>query len=218
LKKKFNMKHELIVDKNLGGVELALMNGCCLHSWRSGGGLRVVRLDKDGKGYGYGEHPYIDVALQHANEDYLAGGRDYHKVYGELYDHYLTGAFPTGEDELDSWVYQGQDFDAWYEDGQFVVELRGWEQWQIPKDIQEYVLKTKKPRIFTTGRGWELECSIYEFANGELGVQTQRVRQSVDKDGDPFMWKIKKVGKSNSLVESIQLALKSEGEEVEGEL
>ena len=45
-----------------------------------------------------------------------------------------------------------------------------------------------------------------------------RVRESVDKNGDPFMWKIKKTGKSNSLVKSIQLALKSEGEEVEGEL
>ena len=62
---------------SLDHLQQALRNGAKLHAFLSGGGLRVVRLEKGGKLLGYGEHPYIEEALRHADEDTEAGGRPY---------------------------------------------------------------------------------------------------------------------------------------------
>jgi hypothetical protein len=81
------------LDK-LPGIKKALDDGNQIHIFRSGGGLRVVRIEKEkygGELLGYGEHYDVLVAFQHASDDYLAGQRNYHEVYGKLYPHYLTG-------------------------------------------------------------------------------------------------------------------------------
>lgn len=113
----------------LSGIVTALKNGCVLHAFRSGGGLRVVRIEKEKRGgdlVGYGEHPMAADAFSHANEDYLAGGRKYEKVYGKIHPHYLTGAVPSGNDPLDAWIYKGFELDAYYENKKIVVELTGY--------------------------------------------------------------------------------------------
>jgi hypothetical protein len=39
----------------LAGIEKALAEGCKVHAFCSGGGLRVVRIEKNGKLKGYGD-------------------------------------------------------------------------------------------------------------------------------------------------------------------
>jgi len=114
--------------KNLKVLTEAIKNGCNIHAFRSGGGLRVVRIEKDNELKGYGEHPYISEALEHVAENY-SNPILYEKQYsGEeaKYTHYLTGAHPTGIDTLDLWIYNGYTFDAFLKDAQIVVELVGY--------------------------------------------------------------------------------------------
>jgi hypothetical protein len=100
----------IVTMNTMAVLEKALRAGNTMHAFRSGGGLRVIRIEKGQRGAlkGYGEHPGVDEALQHAAEDYEAGHRDYSKVYSSkgLYPHYLTGS-SSSETELDAWIRQG---------------------------------------------------------------------------------------------------------------
>ena len=114
---------------NYKGIEAALLAGAKLHSFRSGGGLRVVRLEKYKELLGYGEHPYIHDALEHADQDYLEGHKSYKEQYSgknAKYPHYLTGAYPESDDELDIWVFKGNTFDAYYNGDEFVCKIIGY--------------------------------------------------------------------------------------------
>lgn len=107
-------------------LEQALRAGNKMHVFRSGGGLRVVRLeDKNQWLSGYGEHPSFEEAIKHAEEDYKAGCREYSTVYGVLYDHYLTGS-ATPSSLLDEWILKGHTIDAWFENETYIVELSGY--------------------------------------------------------------------------------------------
>lgn len=108
----------------LHGIEQALKGGCRLHAFRSGGGLRVVRIEEAGTLKGYGEHPHVSEALIHANDDAVAGGREYSQVYGGAKPLYLTGS-SVPESGLDDWLMHGNTFDAYSEADEFVFELKG---------------------------------------------------------------------------------------------
>lgn len=58
------------VANAMGVLEDPLMEGGRLHAFRSGGGLRVVRLEYGQKLRGYGEHYDIGTALCHCAEDF----------------------------------------------------------------------------------------------------------------------------------------------------
>lgn len=58
-------------------LEQALRAGGQLHAFRSGGGLRVVRVERDAGLVAYGEHPHMGDALRLAGEDYAAGQQCY---------------------------------------------------------------------------------------------------------------------------------------------
>ncbi len=109
----------------LSHIEKALKKGSKMHGFRSGGGLRVIRIEGNGKLKGYGEHPNVEDALSHANEDLSFGGRIYNAVYGVIKPHYLTGSSHTTS-SLDEWLYVGNSFDAFVKGGEVVVELRGY--------------------------------------------------------------------------------------------
>ena len=92
-----------------------LRSGCRIRGFRSGGGLRVIRIeDADGKDKGYGEHPDVLVAIEHALEAFASGGRTYKEQYmndDSLYTHYLTGT-STVSCPLDGWLLRGHSFSA----------------------------------------------------------------------------------------------------------
>jgi hypothetical protein len=113
-------------------IEKALKEGARLYAFLSGGGLRVVRIEKgkvaeakdneDDNLISYGEHPYFPGALAHAEQDF---GLTYEQQYsGEnaLHKHYLTGAYPIPYDAFDVYLKYGRSLDVFYNSrwGQFI--------------------------------------------------------------------------------------------------
>lgn len=94
-------------------IQKAIDNGCIVRGFRSGGGLRVVRIEyvigEKSTLQGYGEHPNIEDALKHAVEDYCQGTRPYNEVYGKIYDKYLTGSSEVSS-PLDRHLLKGGTF------------------------------------------------------------------------------------------------------------
>lgn len=163
------------------GIEKALSEGCKVHAFRSGGGLRVIRIEKDSKLVGYGEHPSAEEALTHVNDDYLAGGRPYHEVYGEdgKYPHYLTGSSGSSS-KLDSWLLKGHTFDAWKEGDEVVFQLCGLHHEEHPEDLFERV--KGGPYEYTTKRGVTYRSEAFQFPNGEMGVSMSQISSPYRND------------------------------------
>jgi hypothetical protein len=186
----------------------ALRGGLGLHTFRSGGGLRVVcvrrREDGDrGTSVAYGEHPYLDVALEHAATDLVAGGRPYGAVYGGTEPHYLTGASESSSG-ADAWVRQGQTIDAWGEDGAVVADLRGFKQMEFPADVVAAVKETGK-RHYRNERGFVFEFGPSEHSDGVSG----RVLSAPEGRGhhEAFLYRVSKVGRGPTLLVAVDAAL-----------
>jgi len=189
----------------------ALRQGAKMHAFLSGGGLRVVRLEKRDKLVGYGEHPSIDDALSHAAEDYLAGGRPYAEVYGGLYPHYLTGSCETTS-ALDAWVRRGRTFDAHAAKDEIVVVLKGMGESRMP---QEAWPEIKAGRSFRwKERGYTLEARPCRFANGDLGASTVCVELAPGRDKYRSFYDIEQTGRAATLEEAFHAALEAEAIEV----
>ena len=206
----------ILVQENrpLSGIEQALTYGCNIHGFLSGGGLRVVRIEQDGVLKGYGEHPHVDHALRHADEDYLAGGRDYHDVYGKKHFQYLTGS-TSPNSPLDVWVRQGRTFDAEKLVGKIIVELHGYGETREPQEVMKQVNETGQP-VSWASRGYTYETSRYTFPNGELGHSTRVLESPEGKKGNhPFSFNIVKSGVGNGFLEALEDAFKAEEVEVE---
>lgn len=154
---------------NMKHIETALLEGAKLHCFRSGGGLRVARLEKDGELVGYGEHPNLLTALNHVGEDFKEGGIEYYEKYGEngKYTHYLTGTHNT-DSYADGIVLQGGTLDAEYKhvtsDG-FNVHLKSTGRHRTPKDIVDDVIQNGTVRTHKD-RGYTYESYRSEFAGG----------------------------------------------------
>jgi hypothetical protein len=103
-------------------IDEALEQGLSLRGFRSGGGLRVVRLEEHNSLKGYGEHPNLEEALRHLNEDYAAGGREYSDVYGPIHPHYLTGS-STPTSELDAHILGGNKFKAFKDEAGVHIQI-----------------------------------------------------------------------------------------------
>lgn len=202
-------------DQDPFGMAAALNEGCRLHVFQSGGGLRVARLEKDGVLKGYGEHPYIETALKHVAEDYLAGQRPYKEVYGGLYDHYLTGSAEASSD-LDRQILRGRTLDAWRESGFVVCEIRGLAETPTPKKLEKAVMRDGKPRRFKH-RGFEYEVSPFTFPrNGSKGISASVVGGRKPRNGaDAWMFHVVQTGRGNSLAAAVKAALKTEEVETE---
>lgn len=192
-------------------IEKALKKGGRLHTFRSGGGLRVVRIERRGELVAYGEHPNLEDALSHAAEDYLAGGRDYDSVYGGSKPHYLTGS-STASSSLDRWVLQGNNFDAHWDQSAFVVELKGYFSTPQPEGILDAVVA--QGELVWGYRGYKYSSTPIRFANGELGYSTRVVEVPSGKtDHGAFHYQGTKLGRAASLGEAIKLALEASEQE-----
>jgi len=83
-----------------------------VHSFRSGGGLRVLRLEKDDKLVNYGESFNFENGLKKLFEDLKLGDR----FGGEYEGKYLTGV-NTPSSPIDQWVLMGNTIDIKTENG-----------------------------------------------------------------------------------------------------
>ena len=201
----------------LAGINKAIKKGCRVHAFLSGGGLRVVRIEKLGKLKGYGEHPQIEDALTHANEDFLAGGRPYKKVYGGKKPHYLTGS-STSSGPLDQWLLQGHTFDAWQEGDDVVFQLKGLTQVEIPKEICDKVLQTGVQAKYEH-RGYTYRIIKTKFPNGEPCTSAAVIKSQKNKKNgaDPWMYTTTKTARDKNFWAAMENAFKAKDVEIEQE-
>lgn len=182
MKKQIKKALQKIYAVDYTDLETALKDGCKLHAFSSGGRLRVVTLEKE-KAKGYGEHPTLEEAIRHAVEDYKAGGRPYKEVYGKLYDHYMTGAYPANEgnitvmDLLDRHVFRGSPLDVSSKEGKIVVELTNTCHLETPPEVmaRAFVGETVKWSMY----GKSYVTSPFQFPNGAWGCSTSPGGESV---------------------------------------
>lgn len=208
-----------IYDLALEHLTKVLLSGSVrLHAFRSGGGLRVVRLERKKKLIGYGEHPYIESALIHAAEDEKAGGRPYEEVYGAnaKEPHYLTGSSEASS-PLDAWVKQGQDFDAWAEKKQVVAQLKEYTHQEWPEDLLDRARAGETGITWTSPRGFTFRFEPMRFANGEIGVSIPTIGYPPGREKHDSSWySVSKTGRASTLAEAIAIALNAPEVEVLG--
>jgi hypothetical protein len=197
-------------------LEEAFLKGLRLYGFRSGGGLRVLTLGKCDKGQRYySEHPNVLDALEILCDDYLAGGRKYHDVYGKIHDHYLTGS-TSPDSELDRWILRGNTIRAKRERGSIVVILKGYGEFHTPDDIHKAVLADGIPRE-CRNRGYIYTSSPMRFPNGKLGVSTSYKREDgkdAPSGADPWMWPAIKTGEGLAFFDAVEKALVADSVEV----
>ena len=162
---------------NMEHIEVALKDGANLHCFRSGGGLRVARLEIEQELVGYGEHPNLLTALSHVGEDFKDGGLEYSEKYGEngKHTHYLTGTHDT-----DSWadgiLLQGGTLDAEYKEivlpgapggvrRLFKVHLKSTGRHRTPEEIVDDVIANGTVRTHTD-RGYTYESKREHYPGG----------------------------------------------------
>lgn len=187
--------------------------GLRLHAFRSGGGLRVVRIERVASGgrrgslVGYGEHPSLEHAMAHAAEDHDAGGRPYGKVYGSLYPHYLTGS-STASSDADAAILRGGSMDAWYERGWFRVEFDGYVHNDYPAGYVERA-QAGETVEWSSPRG--VRYRFEPMGSGGCTIRVLCGPPGLDGSFWPVRWR----GMGLTLAEAMADALRSEPEEVE---
>lgn len=193
----------------MGKIEAALRDGGRLHAFRSGGGLRVIRIEQGERGgqlVGYGEHPNVGDAFRILADDLAAGARMYADVYGPIETHYLTGS-SSPDGRLDAWLLQGATFDAMAADGGFVFELRGLEDHKTPEDIVARARAGETVRYTDETRGVVYETKPYRFPNGDIGSTTSAVHVPEGMSNHrAWMWYAVRMGRGATLAEAISAA------------
>lgn len=236
MKNPFKKKHKpMDMETAIASLEKALLSGHALHTFRSGGGLQVVRIEKvDGNARrgelkGYGEHPHINEALRHAGEDFATGGRPYAEVYGTcdwdnpenskegIYPMYLTGTHDV-VGKLDQWVKQNT-VDARGRDGQIEVELRGWAHQALPDSVQDRCTRGRETIEWESERGCKFKTSPFTFpGNGEPGCSTQTL--SMPEGMRPHRawdWRTKQIGRGATFADALNAAFAAKPEEINDE-
>lgn len=158
------------------GISYALRDGAHLHGFRSGGGLRVIRLEKPRHGnlLGYGEHPYIEQAFDYCEEDIQAGTRNYKEVYGVIHDHFLTGC-STPSSEVDRWMLAGRELDINFNGDLFTFDGKHSVN-SIPRKVTDRVAQTRQAEWFKDHRGFLFEIIPFVFpGNGEHGSSAKTI-------------------------------------------
>lgn len=162
----------------VGPVETSLKEGARVRAFLSGGGLRVLRLERDGNLLGYGEHAYLRDAFRILGEDVAAGGRKYNEVYGVIEEHYFTGS-SSPQDALDAWVRTGSKFSGIARGDIFTFQLTGFAQMTIPEEVLcrvrageqvEWENRGYRYRTRPEGTGWTTECVAGLEEKGNRGA------------------------------------------------
>lgn len=197
------------MKEHLVRIEPALKMGGFIHAFMSGGGLRVLRLAEFGpRGdlMGYGESPTVDDAFRILADDYEAGGRKYGDVYGKVE--------PAPAGELDAWVRKGNTFDAWYKDGEYVVELRSLQEAHTPEETVRRCT-AGETIAWTDDRRVTYQCSPSRFPNGERCCSTKIVKVPKGMTHNrAWMWYATQTGRGPTLSDAIDQAFKAPKVEV----
>lgn len=196
----------------LSHITTALQAGARLRAFRSGGGLRVVRIERGkrgGKLIGYGEHPHIQEALNLTN-------KTLRPVIGRMPKRsvYMTGA-SSADGPLDEWILCGHTFDAWAEsDGTIVAHMLNPSfSNEVPETLLKKALAEGSAEWHDRG-GIHLVHSVsyhpkrdehrYDYGLKEIKRCTQNV-----------MYPVAKTGRGKNFDEALQEALKAPQLEVE---
>lgn len=166
------MKYKLIND--------TLKTGFNLHCFRSGGGLRVLRLERilqgENKSY-YAESYNFYDALRILEDDIIAGGRKYSDVYGVIEEYYLTGSFSSGEN-LDTWVCGGKPLDILFnfDTNRFIIDMSTKEDIHAPQEIVNKVHENNIPIYWKTSHINRIfKSEQYVFADNSIGCSTSTI-------------------------------------------
>ena len=192
---------DLTRTSNLHVTEDVLKKGGKVHIFRSGGGLRVVCItNKKGIDVGYGEHPFIEEALKHAEKDLKFGYTSYSDKYSgdkAKYTHYLTGS-TYASSNLDSIVKSGATIDFTFDKKkeEFISKINTYEHVEIPEHIEELCLSDTNGQFFWTDHrtGILYESTAYQFPNGDWGTRMS-VAVSAVYDVDPYFREVTRTGR-----------------------
>lgn len=202
---------ELEEGEPLQGIETSLRDGAVVRAFRSGGGLRVVRIENLGDLVGYGEHPSIDAAIRHADEDFIAGGRPYGEVYGGDKPNYLTGSIDSTS-ELDTRIRQGDKFRSWQDGEVIYFELEGYAKVEVPKEILTRVMDTGISETWADkARGYTYLVKSSRFPNGGPCSSISVSEGPEDRSGsDPWMYHTSQIGEGANFMSAMNAALVAE--------
>lgn len=129
-------------------VENALSPKKKLHGFRSGGGLRVLTLGNQF----YAESHSFPEAFRILAEDIRAGGRPYKEVYGPIETPFYTGSV-VASDPVDEKLLRGFSVDVYRAGSDFVCEMNGFADTQIPLEVYWRAQKTGETQVHTDERG-----------------------------------------------------------------
>jgi hypothetical protein len=193
---------DIKVPRSLDAKLTAALKKGKLHGFRSGGGLRVFRIDKGDKCFAYGEHPNAMEALALLAKDSTLGGRGYEKVYGVLHPHYLTGSsVPDGE--LDRWILAGNTVDAVLTNKVVTVALEGYGEHTVPDEILAQARRVPGVGVTYSNRGFMLRSTC----DSSGGVSTECL---ICPPGRPqhraWMWHEVRTGIGASFFEAVSSA------------
>ncbi len=197
----------------LAAIESVLRDGARLRGFRAGAGCRVIRVSQGERLLGYGEHPHVETALAHADEDIRHGGREFHEVYGRLYPHYLTGAAEASS-ALDAAILRGDTLDVWHEHGDVVATVSGWGRTIYPEMMITRVIRTGEPETWMS-RGFTYLSRPAGFPNGDPCVYTVvSALSDHDPRRDPWMWRTLQTGRGHDFESAVFAALIADPVEV----
>lgn len=107
--------------RSYDGIEALLrLKGTEFYGFRSGAGMRVVRIEHYGKLIAYGEHPYAEQALRILDDDSKASRRKYDDVYGKIEERHSEGSSEASSD-FDLLMMRGIKLRATADGDDFVV-------------------------------------------------------------------------------------------------
>ena len=147
-------------------------------------------------------------AFRHADEDYLAGGRPYKKVYGKLYDQYYTDSFMS-DCAMDQFVKSGYNIDLKKSVDEKVFLTAHWtERIDIPKNIKNKILVNYET-IFWNSDGRIFESKPEFFPSGDIGFSTKYILGPKSKLGNNEYQRDVKIGIiADTVDETLKLAEK----------
>jgi hypothetical protein len=185
-------------------IEASLKEGAKLRIFRSGGGLRVARVERARTLIGYGEGPVVEEALDYAAEE-LKARRSVNRDFL-----YLTGS-STPSSELDTHFLRGGKLKARYQGGWYFVAISCVGDDRIPEWLEARLREGETVR-WCSPRGFIYVAGPCVFANGSMGSFTSCEYKPVLRR--PYDYPAQKKGMGLTLAEAIDLAMKEPPEEL----